>query len=643
MCGILGYVNKNFGENPGVNNIMESALISFSHRGPDSHGIWFSLDKDIGLGHNRLAIQDLSPSGEQPMISSDGNLVIIFNGELYNHLEIRQKLQTIRDIKWRGTSDTETLIESIAVFGIENTLKSIQGMFAFAVWDKKKCKLYLARDRSGEKPLCYSLENNGIIFGSQADTLVQFPWISNEISSIALREFLWFGFVPPNTSIFKSVKKLLPGSYLCFDQTSSSVSIQRYWDKISNINRNKNDFSDAKENLEKFDELLTEVVMSQCISDVPLGTFLSGGIDSSLITAIIQKNQTKRIDTFTIGFKEEKYNEAGHAKVISQYLGTKHHEKVVSQKDILESVFQLSNIFDEPFADTSVIPTLLLSKFAKESVVVALSGDGGDEVFYGYNRYLFAHKYYNNIQKFPKWSRSIGSKLSKNIFDYAAVKGLISSDKLLKAHKISQILNSSDNVGYYFELMKEDFPSELLISDQISMLNFLSEEDFQKLDSIDFNHVDIMAFLDKEFYLPGDILTKVDRSSMAYSLETRAPFLDVRVLEFANGLDYNEKIFNSQTKYILRKLLSKYLPLEMFERPKQGFGAPISVWMRNDLKNLIDQSFTKTSIVKQGIFDFTLINTMWQEFLNGNNLYTHLLWRVFVFQNWYHAKIKKEI
>ncbi|GAB4337655.1 MAG: asparagine synthase (glutamine-hydrolyzing) [Calditrichia bacterium] len=642
MCGISGIVAKN-GNCDLLENITRMTSI-LEKRGPDDFGYWLDPEYGVALGHRRLSIIDVSPSGHQPMVSSDGRYVIVLNGEIYNYLEIKEKIEIFDQgkgfhTKWKGTSDTEILLESVCRFGIEETLRLSKGMFAFAVWDRRNKKLFLARDRMGEKPLFYSHNSEGLCFGSSVKALKQSDFIKPGLNKKALNLYFKYNYIPAPLSIYEEIFKLLPAHYLVYDLKLNKIAIKEYWSLKKIILQGRETlFSGTEEQaLDELDNILTTVLKRQSISDVPIGAFLSGGIDSSTIVAFFQKISKEPINTFTIGFNHEGYNEAEYAKSIAKFLKTNHTELYLDPKQALEVIPQIPKIFDEPFGDASQIPTYIVSKLAREQVTVALSGDGGDENFAGYIRHYMTPTLWKKLKKIPLPLRKMVSrgilKIPPAQLDnvYGSLKKIINFPDYPNMgnylHKIAGAIPATEPLGIYHHLVSHW---------EKSIIRGESDPDNFNI-SIDGNGIDLvdqMIFLDQMTYLPDDILVKVDRAAMGVSLESRAPFLDPDVVEFAWRLPNAFKIKDGQGKWILKRLLSRYLPKELIDRPKMGFSLPIDEWLRTDLKNWMLELLDKQKLMEQGILDADYINLKIEQHLSGRYNWALRLWNVLMFQLW---------
>ncbi|MFO0468265.1 MAG: asparagine synthase (glutamine-hydrolyzing), partial [Bacteroidota bacterium] len=589
MCGFVGVLSSAL--------LNESTLLkmtrTLTHRGPDESNIWQDHVSGISFGHQRLSILELSNAGSQPMFSANGRFALVYNGEFYNHLACRKGLaESGFSVSWKGSSDSETLIEMISALGLEKTLKLITGMFSLALWDKMEKKLFLARDRFGEKPLYYGWQGGSFLFGSELKALKIHSDFSNEIDTNALGLFLQYNYVPTPLSIYKGISKLKPGSILSVSLENTSVCINTYWSAIETmLGGKKNPFrGTVTEAIDETENVLKRAVQSQLLADVPLGAFLSGGIDSSLIVSLMSAVSNTPVNTFTIGFDDIGFNEAVYAKKIASHLGTNHTELYINPKDCFDVIPLLGSIYDEPFADSSQIPTYLVSKLASFSVKVALSGDGGDELFGGYNRYFFAEKLWNSLRFIPKPFRSGIYLLIKklNAQQWEVLSSTLHyvlpekyqfsnlTDKLKKASSLL-VVKSFDDV--YFRLVKQwENPGEIL--------NFDFNPQKNKLIGYEFilNNMDKMMLNDLLTYLPDDILCKVDRAGMAVSLESRIPFLDHNVFTFSSSLPLSFKINKGTSKWILSEILKKYIPENFINRPKMGFGIPLEAWLRGPLK-----------------------------------------------------------
>lgn len=619
MCGIFGIFSSQI--DPAIALQLNSKN---KHRGPDAQEGKLYRNNSLFLGHCRLSILDLSEAGSQPMTSHNGKYSLTYNGEIYNYAEIRSVLNR----NWRGHSDTEVLLEAICEWGIEKTLSKIKGMFSIALFDHAEEMLFLIRDRMGEKPLYYGSVQGSFVFSSELKSIMAYPGFKNEISNEALAGFFSYSCVPQDLSIFKEIHKLKPAHILEYHLPSKALKITKYWDIFESYN-NKLVINET-DAINELERLLEQSISSQMISDVPLGAFLSGGVDSSAIVAIMQKLSTKKVKTFSIGFNEKKYNEAEYAKAVAAHLQTDHTELYVSPQDALNVVPKLADIYDEPFADSSQIPTYLLAKMTSKHVKVSLSGDAGDELFGGYNRYLLAEKIKKANSLMPGFAAKTVSKGLSKVPDslWNKING-ISSDKIFKLRRVLGVNSDSD----VYDILVRHWGRDLLpLKENINYPgNTLTSNG---------TFAERMMVQDCLTYLPDDILVKVDRAAMANSLETRVPFLDKDVVEFAMRLPVNLKIASS-SKYILRKVLYKHVPSELIERPKMGFGIPVDVWLKNDLKDWANDLLSERNLNTHNLLNTTLIRKMWKDHLNNTANWQHYLWDVLMFQSWYFRYMKK--
>ena len=647
MCGIFGLHSFFLDKNEKI-IASKNAIKLLNPRGPDFNDLWMCNDDNVIFSHNRLSILDLSEKGNQPMFSKSKNLVIVFNGEIYNHLYLRKKIYEENNFnEWNGTSDTETLIQSIEFWGIEKTLQEINGMFSFAVWDKKKKILYLSRDRFGEKPLYYGWinQNKSFVFGSELIFDKLFKNIEFQINENALKDLLYLNYINKNNSIFKNIFKVNPGHYLkiYFRKDSYPEIVEHcYWNAKEILSKRK--IFHKKENLKNdLDSILSDVVNKQKLADVEVGTFLSGGIDSSLITSKLQEVSIKKVKTFTIGNENKEYDESKYARQVANYLNTDHEELILSDKIILDKIPNILSLLNEPLGDSSFIPTYFVSKLAKEKVKVVLTGDGGDEIFGGYNRYTKL-KMVSNLYKIPKPLKSILfnilSKLNqKNIEKFIKIIPQFKNEFYLK-DKTKKIIDRLDpNLSYNRYLLSfllNNFNHNIFLNlnsnPKESILNkfdeILVDENLQSL-SIE----ERMMYLDTQNYLTNDILFKVDRASMSNSLETRAPFLDKDIFNFSSSLPLSKKIKNGKGKKILRELLKDKIPSGLVDRPKAGFSIPIGDWIKGPLIDWSEDLLSKNSVEKSGYLNFKNVEKIWKNHKNGYDN-SNLIWSILVFQQW---------
>ncbi|MDP6103818.1 MAG: asparagine synthase (glutamine-hydrolyzing) [Gammaproteobacteria bacterium] len=653
MCGITG-IFGNLRKEEFDSSIHEMSA-TLNHRGPDDAGTWINEENGVAFGHQRLSIIDLSSAGHQPMVSHCGRFTTVFNGEIYNHLQLRDKLNTSANKQsWKGHSDTETLVTAFSQWGIEKTLQQLVGMFAIAVWDFKEKRLFLIRDRFGEKPLYYGWSNGVFLFGSELKALQKYKRFSNQIDRGALSLYMKYMYVPTPYSIFRDIYKLEPGCILQIDKGTKPPTLPLFapfrdqginiaqWYSISNMAQagQKNLITDQNDAVDLIEKTLLESVRSQLISDVPLGAFLSGGIDSSVITALMQKVCKDPVKTFTIGFEESSFNEAIYAKEVSRHLGTEHHELYVTSSDAFKVIPHLPTLYDEPFADSSQIPTYLVSKLARESVTVSLSGDAGDELFGGYNRYLWGSRVWNKVRWMPLIVRqTLGvaiNKISVNTWDSIG-NSLPNSSRVSlmgdKAHRMAHRLKNVKSLDdVYHSLVTEGYKEDgLVVNDKAALITKLDNNDIVS-GIVDSEHR--MMLLDSLTYLPDDILTKVDRAAMGVSLETRIPFLDYRVAELAWRLPLDTKINNGETKWPIRQVLYKYVPKVLIERTKAGFAIPVGQWIRGPLREWAADLLNEERIRREGYFNPELVQQLWQQHLSGKYDWTPRLWAILMFQAW---------
>ena len=636
MCGFAGFVGYNGFCTDKVESIASSMGNAIFHRGPDDFGNWHDDRAEIMLVHRRLSILDLSAAGHQPMISSSGRFIIAFNGEIYNHLDLRGDL---KDRKFIGHSDTETLLSLIETYGVVSTLNKIVGMFSFALWDRDKNNLYLARDRMGEKPLYYGWQNNIFIFGSELKAFKAHPAFRGEIDRDSIAMQLRNSCIPAPHSIYKGVKKLLPGTYLTLSMKSNGFfdknlsKPKKYW-SLAKVAEDgiKNQIIESESTIIcELDGLLSQSVRDQMIADVPLGSFLSGGVDSSLVAALMQKQSSTPIKTFSIGFNERGYNEAVYAKDVANYLKTDHTELYVTANQAIDVIHRLPQLYDEPFSDSSQIPTFLVAEMTRKHVKVALSGDGGDELFGGYNRYFKTHKWWGKINSIPGPIRHAISKgiltVPPALWDKIGYVATGLSGNV--AAKLSGVL-SVKNSSYLYEHFTTHWNNldAIVIREKGVLSNTITAS--TKLNNI----VEQMMMLDGLAYLPNDILTKVDRAAMGVSLETRIPILDHRVVEFAWRVPLNMKLRHGQGKWILRQLLYEHVPKELIERPKMGFGVPIDGWLRGPLRDWAESLLDESRLRQEGYFFPRPIRQKWEEHLAGKRNWQNHLWDVLMFQAW---------
>lgn len=645
MCGIAGIWWPGARRRADAQSAVASMTAALRHRGPDAHGHWIDEDPGIALGHTRLSILDLSPAGAQPMTAASGRYVLVYNGEIYNHLEIRASLDERRQAPaWRGVSDTETLLALIEARGVAAALPEIQGMFAFAVWDRTERTLTLARDRIGEKPLYYGWNQGALIFGSELKSLMAVPGARFTLDPKAVSAYLRFSYVPDSLSIFQNIRKLAPGSVARFRAPSDIPTLTQYWRLEDALEKGRLDplVGDSGELRRQTETCLRQVVQSQMMSDVPLGCFLSGGIDSSLIAALMQSSSARQVRTFSIGFESERFSEAHHARRTADHLGTDHTEFTVTESEALAVIADLPDIYDEPFADSSQIPTVLLSRLTRQEVTVALSGDGGDELFGGYNRYVYGPALWQVGTMLASPGRRLAASGSAALQSFSVGReGLLyrtaiglglpvtAMDRLAKfGHALGRAESFSD---LYLQLVSTfPDPSDVLAGHHQSSCPLCLAR-FQKETP---GREEWMMAQDATSYLPGDILVKVDRAAMSASLETRAPFLDLRVIELAARLPIQQKIDGRRGKRILRDLLEAYVPRVCWERPKQGFAIPIDQWLRGKLRDWATDLLSAENLDATGLFDAGKVAALWDDHVAERDNKGAQLWTVLMMQSW---------
>jgi len=637
MCGITGF----WAEKKAQSGLALQMALSIRNRGPDDSGEWHGSNGTLAMAHQRLSIIDLTSAGHQPMLSNCRQHVVTFNGEIYNHEDIRKELDLeFGQIKWGGRSDTEVLLYSLKQWGIQKTLTKLNGMFAFAYWCEKDKALFLARDRIGEKPLYFGRQNKTFLFGSELKALKVHPHFSSAINRNAVALYMSHNYIPAPYSIYQDIYKLKPAHYVVVKNYGQDISKQHcYWDLKNIANHGlANQIFDEKQVVEDLDGLLRNSVKSRMMSDVPSGAFLSGGYDSSTVVALMQTESIKPIKTFTIGFKEDDFNEAQHAKKIAAHLGTEHTELYLEPLQALNIISRLPEIYDEPFSDVSQIPTVLVSQLAKRHVTVALSGDGGDELFCGYKRYFLQKKIWNVVSKIPALLRPMVAFAIEH-FPGSLAKLLIQA--LPKKYRVANVEDRLPKLAEwvnhkYFENFYLQSVSHLKTAGQTVLNSRLNEAKFKDLTTAisGLHDQEKMMLLDILTYLPDDILHKLDRASMAVSLEARVPFLDHHLVEYALRIPLEMKIKKGQGKWPLKQVLYKYVPKEMMERPKQGFNIPIEHWLKGPLKDWAADLLDENRLLHEGFFDSVVITKMWNEHLSGKRQFHSYLWNVLMFQAW---------
>jgi len=639
MCGIAGFIDPRTADLESVSRAMARALI---HRGPDDGGIWTQRDVGLGLAHRRLSIVDLSPAGHQPMRSESGRYEIVFNGEIYNYQTLRRQLEQAGACAWRGHSDTEILLAAIERWGLHKTLQQCVGMFALALWDRQQRKLSLARDRGGEKPLYYGHSGGAFLFGSELKALRAHPAFQGEVDRDCVALYLRYNYVPEPYSIFKGIMRLPPGTVVEVDSQGNCGKPVAYWKAADLVHGDAPRFAgtDAQAT-DALELILSEAVALQMVADVPLGAFLSGGVDSSLVVALMQKQSERKVRTFTIGFTEAAYDESQHARAVAQHLGTEHCELLVTPAEAMQVIPRLPTIYDEPFADSSQIPTFLVAQLARQHVTVALSGDAGDELFGGYNRYSWATRVWRavrlqrpirkltarSIRAIPphSWARAF------NLARPFIPKGWQAAQMGNKVHKFAELLECSRNELYLTLVSHWNNPASVVrgACEPRTVLTDLMESSGSR------PFEECMMYWDLLTYLPGDILAKVDRAAMAVSLETRVPLLDHRVVEFAWSLPLQMRVRRGEGKWLLKQLLSRYVPRSLTDRPKTGFGIPIDSWLRGALRPWAEELLDEARLRREGFFDPKPIREKWQAHIEGGRNWAYWLWDVLMFQAWW--------
>ena len=668
MCGFAGFLLSQPGGLESPEALATHMANAIAYRGPDDFGAWADAQAGIALGHRRLSIVDLSPAGHQPMASSGGRFMMAFNGEVYNHLDIRAELQAAGVAPvWRGHSDTETLLAGFEHWGVDATLAKTVGMFAIALWDVRERVLHLARDRFGEKPLYYGWAGSGagraFVFGSELKALRAFPGFANPVCRQALAQYMRFMYVPAPRSIYQGIYKLEPGCVLSIigtppadapaqplrpPATYQSISMRRWWSLAELVQAGvQHQLTDEVEAVQQLEQRLADAVCLQSLADVPLGAFLSGGVDSSAIVALMQQQATRPVQTFTVGFEEAGFDESPHARAVAKHLGTDHAELFVTAAEAQAIIAQLPDMYDEPFADSSQIPTHLVCRAARQHVTVALSGDAGDELFGGYNRYFWGPRIWARLAWLPYPVRqALGAAISAMpVAGWDAlsrpVNALLGAQGIMragdKAHKLAARLRGVRNLDdLYLSLVSEwQDPAQVVRGDNGCIVVEPSSllDDAVPAQGMEDSPLRMM-YRDSMTYLPDDILCKVDRAAMATSLETRVPFLDHRVAELAWQLPLGMKIRGGQGKWALRQVLYKHVPRELIDRPKAGFGIPVGQWLRGPLRPWAEGLLDEKCLQTEGYFNPAPIRQKWAEHLAGHRDHTSSLWAVLMFQAW---------
>lgn len=643
MCGIAGFLSPAAIDSLYAHAALHAMTDVLTHRGPDDGGRWVDPDAGIALGHRRLSIVDLSPNGHQPMHSASGRWVISYNGEIYNFQELRRDL-VARGCKFRGHCDTEVLLSAVETWGVNGALQRFNGMFAFALWDRHDRVLHLVRDRPGEKPLYYGWMGDTLLFASELKSLRAHGAFQPEIDRNAVALFLRLAYIPAPHSIFRGVYKLTPGTVLSIPaaRIGNRPSPKPYWSALDTVERARsNPFTGTVDDaVEQLDELLRDAVKMRMEADVPLGAFLSGGIDSSTVVSMMQAQSSRPVKTFTIGFVESRYDEARFAAPVARHLGTDHTELCVTPAEAQTVIPRLPMLYDEPFADPSQIPTFLVSELARREVTVSLSGDAGDELFGGYNRYTWGKRIWEKIGWTPRPVRQLAARALTSVSPpgwaslFRALGPVLPRgirERSDRVHKLASALAAPSAEALYIQLASQwQDPAAVVLGSTEPPTILTDEGQWPGMSEI----IEHMMFVDTVTYLPDDILAKVDRATMGVSLEGRLPFLDHRVIDFAWRLPLAWKVRGTEGKWLLRKVLYRYVPPALIERPKMGFGVPIGTWLRGALREWADALLDEKRLRDDGLVDATLVRAKWHAHLSGEFDYQYLLWPVLMLQAW---------
>lgn len=643
MCGICGFLN---GEHVRASESTLARMTdTISHRGPDAHGGWRDETRGIALGHRRLAIVELSPLGAQPMHSASGRWVLSYNGEVYNFRVLADELRSFGH-SFRGASDTEVMLAAIEQWGVVDATRRFVGIFAFALWDRRDHQLHLVRDHLGVKPLYYGTAGDTLVFGSELKTLVAYPGFDRTIDRGALSLLLRHNCIPSPYSIYRDAKKLPPGTVLTIDANGLHGAPVAYWsarEVAERGARNPLSMSDL-EATDVLESKLRDAVGLQMLADVSLGAFLSGGVDSSTVVALMQAQSSRPVRTFSIGFPDARYDEADAARAVAAHLGTEHTELYVTPDDALALIPQLPRYFDEPFADSSQLPTMLVSQLARKHVTVSLSGDGGDELFAGYNRHVLAEKLWQRMRRMPRSMRRLAAGAIRAVPPGAWERGIGATGVWrspqvgaagigAKLHKMAGLLDASGPEDMYSRLTSHWGDPASVVLGAVEPPTLISDRSaWASLPSF----TESMMYLDLVTYLPDDILVKVDRASMAYALEARVPLLDHRVVEFAWQLPLHQKLRNGVGKWVLREVLYRHVPRALIDRPKKGFAIPIDAWLRGPLREWAEELLDPALLAREGVFDPAPIRAKWNAHLSGAADLHYELWDILMFQAWYH-------
>lgn len=641
MCGFAGFFSRQ-PLNQTAETILQQMTDAIAHRGPDDAGLWWQSATGVGLAHRRLAIVDLTAAGHQPMLSSSGRYVLVYNGEVYNHLRLRDALTREGfHYQWRGHSDTETLLAGFESWGVKATLQRCIGMFALALFDQVTQQLYLARDRMGEKPLYFGWQQDTLLFGSELKALEQHPAFLHKLDRNALVQYFRHNYIPAPYSVYQGIAKLSPATLWSFNLATGHSSSELYWD-LDQIHRQPKHEQTAEQCVESLDCLLRDAIGLQMVADVPLGAFLSGGVDSSTIVALMQAQSARKVKTFSIGFDDPAYNEAQFAAQVAAHLGTDHTEWYMNGQDALSAVPQMAKVYDEPFADSSQLPTCLVTALARQQVTVVLSGDAGDELFNGYERYQVAERLHQRLAPFPGSIRrfagrslaAIPTALTASTLSMLSPllpSAMHKSDATDKIYRIADLLQQQSLQQQYVQLISHHAKPETMLANGEACPSALLSPNLWLPEPAVQSH---LAYLDLCSYLPDDILVKVDRAAMAVSLEGRIPLLDHRVVEFAATLPEQFKSQQGLSKWCLRQVLYRYVPTSLIERPKRGFAVPMANWLRGPLRGWAEPLLAEVHLSQQGLLNTTLIRTMWAQHLSGQRNHAYQLWNVLMLQAW---------
>jgi asparagine synthase (glutamine-hydrolysing) len=614
---------------------------AIDHRGPDDQGIWADPESGPALGFRRLAIIDVSPAGHQPMASTTGRYVVVFNGEIYNFAALRASLGD--NIQWRGHSDTEVMLAAIERWGVKTAIEQCSGMFAIALWDRQERALHLVRDRLGEKPLYYGTFDGTLLFGSELKALRAHPAWHGTVDRAALSLYLRHNYVPAPYCIYENVRKVLPGTIVTFRDPADDPEITPYWSarEVAETGVSTPLTGDDADSTTQLESLLRRVIGDEMVADVPLGAFLSGGVDSSALVAIMQADSTRPVRTFTIGFDERDHNEAPHAAAVAKHIGTDHTELYVTPQDALDVIPLLPQIYDEPFADSSQVPTYLVAKLARQHVTVSLSGEGGDELFAGYNRYFWGERLWRRMDRVPTAARAVIGRALLGVSPSGWDSAFEAASPILpkrfhtatpgsKVHKVASFMGAASSDSLYRGLMTHWRDPESITGAAERLTAVTDEARLPSFDGV----VNRMRYLDMVSELPDDILVKVDRAAMAVSLESRAPFLHPDVVDFAWRIPPSQLVRDGQGKWLLRQVLYRYVPRELIERPKMGFGVPIANWLRGPLREWAEELISANRLAREGYLAPEPIRRAWDAHQAGTTDNSHLLWGVLMFQAW---------